>query len=230
METVPVQQRSGISEIPTLLVTDQFSGEEIFTGIFFMDNQISDEVSQLKSVKEDMMQQPNAKEIMAMSDKLKDASIAYINEKYPQFFNELKEAAYSKNMYALESKIQESAMIIEQAGRLDPDFAEYFELGDQVQKDEALMGEISNLDLTQKEDQAKFQGLLDESKIQYKLCTPFIWCALAIFYIAVIAVTFVVALYSFWTKAAYKDVIKKEGSTSISREQMVSDLSTFFAK
>jgi len=211
-----------------------YSGEEIFKGLFFMDNQISDGISQIKAIKTEILRQEDGVELIAQLSDLRDISVDFINDNYPNHFENLQTAVYSENYFEIEQKVKESAMMIEQAGLASTKYSSAFEFGKEIRENEQLRNELYQLDLTNENDVQTFHNILDDYNINYTSNSlVFFAAALAVFYAAVAAVSIAVAAYSLITKVAYwdaEDWFKTNENSEIDKELFISEIGSFFSK
>ena len=225
---------SNVTENMNFAKNGTYSGEEIFKGLFFMDNQISDGIPQISAIKSEILNQDDGEELIAQLSELRDISVDFINKNYPNLFNDLKTAVYSNNYFKIDQKVKESAMIIEQAGLASSKYSSAFKFGKEVRENEQLRNELSQLDLTDANDVQAFHDILDDYDLDYTTNSlVFFAAALAVFYIAVAAVSIAVAAYSVITKVAYWDAFdwfKTNQHSTIEKELFISEIGSFFSK
>ncbi len=216
-----------------------YSGEDIFKGLFFFQNELSDDVSHVKEIKSEMnnlvlngdvkltAERSNLteKDINTSIKEMSDITISYISKNYPTFFDEFEQVMKSGNFYEMERVMDLSSQLIDQSLLSSEKYQVASIINKELGKDSELKEQILALDLTKKEDAKKLEILLNSveglgGKVHQK--AAFFAAVLAVAYIAVGAVSFVVAAYSVVTKAAYWDPTKV--TTSISKEVVIADI------
>jgi SdpC family antimicrobial peptide len=216
----------------------KYSGEEIFKGLFFFQNDITKNISHLEGIKTEIESIKNDRnEVVKSLEELSEISVSYINEKYPFFFNKLQTAMYSGNLYEIESSLNKSVKMIEQATLTSDKYSQAFLIGEKIQNNPELKNQILKLDLNNENDVKKFRDLVSQISNIDEVGTNkaiFFAGAAAVFYIVAAAVSFVVAAYSVITKAAYWDITKVSSdaliseNSSVTKEVIIAEISTFF--
>ena len=124
----------------------KFSGEDLFKGLFFFQNDISKNISYLNNVKLEIEKLKNERNKISTSLKeLSDISINYINEKYPDFFDELQQTMYSGNLYDIEKGLNKSVKLIEQAILSSNKFSKSFIVGQKIYNKPELKDKMYNV-------------------------------------------------------------------------------------
>ncbi len=194
--------------------TQMLSGQKMFTGLFFLQNSIADDLTFLKPIKENLKNQKVTKQgskqnAMFYLSNFSKETVSFINKKYPGFFEEFKKTLQSGNLYSIEKIMNKSVKIIEQAGLSSKMFPKEFAISRAIQNDDETMKKILNLDLTQEKDMLELENLLNQVSYTDDLNSPnrgfLVVIAAALAYIVVAAVSFVVAAYSVAVEAAYWD-------------------------
>lgn len=216
--------------------SSKYSGEDIFSGLFFFQNDIPANISSLKQVKAeiDEMKGANA-EFTASLTELSEISVAYINQKYPGFFSELQRVMYSGNLYEIEAYLNKSVKMIEQSVLSSEKYSAAFIVGNKIENDETLKDQILSLDLTNEEDVARFKKIVADVETVEDVELAWVWAVAAAVYMVAAAVSMVVAAYSVVTKAAYWDVFEIAAEqalfaeeSSISKEVTIAEIGDFF--
>src|SRR5574343_382868 len=139
----------------TEIVVDQFkskhlqkSGEEIFKGLFFLQNDISENVESLKNLKTQIENSKNGNQTLSYLKNLSQESTSFIKQKYPDFFEKLQKAMYSGNLYEIDNYLKESVILVEQAGLASTKYSGLFTFSNMIKNNETLKNQIVKLDLS----------------------------------------------------------------------------------
>ncbi|CAA0234592.1 hypothetical protein [Tenacibaculum maritimum] len=209
------------------------SGEEIFNGLFFFQNDIASNIPKLKGISSELKDLKSNDEVVESLKEMSKISTDFINENYPNFFSDLKRTMYSGNLFEIKKSLNTSAKIIEQAALKSDKFSKAFVIGKQIENNEELKSEILKLDLNNPKDVAKFKNIATSNKSVEDVNFSPIWAVALAVYIVVGAVSFVVAAYSVVTKAAYWDPTSLEESLdeeTIGREVVIAEIGDYFEK
>lgn len=187
----------------------EYSGEELFRGIFFLQGDVADHLETLKlntnSIRKTLKQNPNAeKEHMAFVDEI----VNQVKNIDPGYFDQFKSQMQSQNFYGIELALTNGMKMIKVAGHRSS-YASIFQLADKIneKKVDFSSKEFKELDLSKDEDKAKFKSILkdtyaiDMDDEDYKVaCVPaFAFCVgLAVFVTVAVAIHNTVALYVFY--------------------------------
>lgn len=227
-------------------IGENYSGKEIFLGLFFFKNDIADGIPKLAEVKSNMMNSGNFDQINSSLDELSQISVEFISLNYPTFFDDLQTKMYSGNLYEITSALDLSAKLIEQAGLSSLKYQSTFLLGKKINNSEELKNQVSNLDLSTEEGVNKLNLIIqlandDTGGTTVNNCTTFFAAAVAVFYAIAGAVSIAVAAYSVYYKVAYWGPRVKGGTTihplniytstggiEIEREMLISQIGNFF--
>lgn len=93
----------------SLTYKTDFSGEELFRGIFFLQGDVVNYIPELKKVKDSV---PDAKEPEGEVLKFMDSIILAMNEIDPAYFKKLENAIYSKNPNQIKSELEYGAELL----------------------------------------------------------------------------------------------------------------------
>ena len=220
----------------------EFSGEEIFKGLFFFQNDIANNISDLKEIKSKIESLDDSNKIASSLSDLSNISISYIKENYPKFFDDLKITMNSGNLYEIEKKMNLSAKIIEQSMLTSEKYSKIFAINNAVEKNPELLQRITELDLTKEKDLSQLKQIIRDNQIDIgdvESTLVFFAAALAVFYVGAIAVSIAAVLYSVVTKAAYWDPTEKlaesqkiafSEESTISRELMIAEIGKYFSE
>lgn len=219
-----------------------YSGVDIFKGVFFLQNDIADGIPQLRTIKNAVREVDRTKESMK---ELSDISVAFIGKHYPSFFNDLKAAMESGNLYEISEMIDFSGRLIEQAALSSERYHTAFLFGVEMRNNEELRTRVERLDLSTQEGVDELASIIDhefEGNGGYETnAIPFVWAVVAAVYVIVGAVSIAVAAYSVYYKVAYWGPrVRSSGissslfrvgdnTISIEREVFVAQLGNFFA-
>lgn len=212
-----------------------YTGEEIFKGIFFLQNEIADNISFLKDTKKEIENASKSADIIQKLDEISVYTISYINIKYPRFFNDFEKTIKSGNLYQIENEINKSSNIIEQSMLASSEYSKYYALSKSLEQNPNLLDKIRSLDLTDKEGIKELELIKQKSNItlleEETDESLIVAAALALFYVAVIAVSIAAVLYSVVVKAAHWGRGELRGpDKSIQREVIISDIGDLFIK
>jgi SdpC family antimicrobial peptide len=217
----------------------KYSGQEIFEGLFFFQNDLALQVSQLKEVatkmEETRIQNP---ETATYISGLAASTSEYINSNYPTFFEDFKAAMYSGDYYRIDQAIKQAGRLIEQAILTSEEYSSLYALGKEIGKDPELIAEIQSLDMTDKEDAEKLEALLANVKGFDEVDSKAVGVAavVAAVYLVAGAVNTVVAAYyliaaaAVVTKLALWDVFKlgSPEDSELADEMLVAEIGSLF--
>lgn len=220
----------------------KYSGEEIFRGLFFFQNDIANNIPQLQQValKINETRAENA-EVDQYLQKVADLATDHIKAYYPTYFVELQNAMYSRDYYQIQEKLALSGKLIEQAVLTSEEYAGIYAVGQQIGQDSEMVAKIQALDLTQEADQRKLEKMLatldDIEQVDSK--AAFFAAVVAAVYLLAGAVNTVVAAYYVIAAAAVivelavigTDEIRNlsSGDIGLSDELLVAEISQFFS-
>ncbi len=219
----------------------KYSGEEIFQGLFFFQNDIATSIPQLNQVatKINDARAQNAEADLYLNN-LAVETTDYINAQYPNFFAELQATMYGGDYYEIQEKITLSSKLIEQAILSSEDYAKIYAVGQEISKDADLVAEIQTLDMTKEEDQQRLEQLLAGVKGMETIETKaaFFAAVLAAVYLVagavntVVAAYYVVAAAAVVTELAVWDVFEESNlqAGNLSDELLVVELSNYFSE
>ncbi|WP_123924586.1 MULTISPECIES: hypothetical protein [unclassified Flavobacterium] len=231
----------------------KYSGEDIFRGLFFFKNDIADGIPQLSQLKSKIQKTKKFDEIKESMNELSEISIEFINLHYPNFFNDLKFKICSGNLYEISIVLDKASQYIEEAGLSSEKFQSAFLMGRKINSDDNLKKQISGLDLSTSDGMNELkviiEGLNATSITGKNTCiTTAAVAALAVFYVAVAAVSIAVGAYSVYFKVAYWGPLEEKlpdeiltefpdefslsddgGRVRIEREVLIAQTSDFFS-
>ena len=209
---------------------EKYSGEQIFRGLFFFQNDIADKIPQLSQIKSDMANNSNSNTITTSLNELSNISVEFIKNKYPNYFNELEEKIYSGNLYEISNELNYSSKLIEQSALSSDKYHSAFLFGKELQINENLQQQVSNLDLTTPNGiQTLNQLILDNTGTPENNIF-----GVTIFYVIAAVVSIAAVLYSVYVKVAYWDlktsnVYNSDGvEVKIEREILINEIGTLF--
>lgn len=218
-------------------INKKYNGEEMIRGLFFFQNEISDDVSFLKDFKSQLFNSNQRDKVLNELKDISDVSINYIKSHNPEFISEFENAMYSSNYYLIQQKLDECAILIGNSLALSDKYSDAFQFAQELQDSPKFMKFISSTDLSTIEGQTKLNEFLNENpEFQYdenglKVAIPIFVGAVAVVYVAAGAVSIAVALYSVVTKAAYWDPIGfgRSAEETLNKEIIVSELGNYFS-
>lgn len=212
------------------------NGEEIFKGLFFLQNDIADNVESLNNIKTQIENSANSKQALQNLKDLSEESSKFIKEKYPHFFDKLEEAMYSGNLYKIDNYLKESVILVEQAGLASDKYSGLFTFSSAIKNNDKLKKQILGLNLSSPKDAQMLKDILNDYAIKeniVQLCA--VAGAFCVFYAIAAAVSIAVAAYSLITKMAYWDPTESIGSMNniepskqLSKDLLVSQLNSYF--
>jgi hypothetical protein len=215
---------------------NQKSGEEIFKGLFFLQNDISDKVESLKNIKVQIENSNNSRQTLQNLKDMSSESVNFIKVKYPHFFGNLQKAMYSGNLYEIDKYLKESVILVEQSGLASDKYSGLFTFSSAIKNNETLKSQIINLDLSNSKDSQTLKDILNDYAVKEnitQLCT--LAGAFCVFYAIAAAVSIAVAAYSVVTKMAYWDptsdtmeMSSLEPSKQLSKDILVGQLDSYF--
>jgi SdpC family antimicrobial peptide len=236
MLAVSCSQYTGVSS--PMAATARYSGEQIFQGLFFFQNEIADQVTQLKEVSAKINQaRANDPEVDKYLNGLAAMTTDYINTNYPTFFADLQTTMYSGDYYRMEQAMKQSTQMIEQAILTSDEYSSIYAVGKKVGQDPKLMAEVQALDLTTAEGAKQLELLLAnvEGIEQVDSKAVGLVAVVAGFYLLAAAVNTVVAAYyviaaaAVVTKLAIWDVMEANRTDDgLTDEQLVAELGDLF--
>lgn len=193
---------------PNAINQKKYSGEDIMNGLFFFKNEITEGIPQLAQLKSKFKKSENFGEISLSIDEFSKFSINYIKIHYPNFLNDLQTKVYSRNLYAISDAMNQASRYIEQAGLSSDKYRSAFLLGKKINNDDNLKKQISELDLSTTEGMNQFKLIIENAEMtnvngKNTCITTAFAAALAVFYVAVGAVSIAVGAYSVYFKVAY---------------------------
>ncbi|ASE63003.1 antimicrobial peptide, SdpC family [Chryseobacterium indologenes] len=216
------------------------TGEEILRGIFFFQNEISDNVGFLRDFKQDIQKHNDYIQTEKSLNDMSDVTIQYIKGTNPEFLNELQKVFYSNNLFEINQKLDESVNLLTKALESSNKYSNAIQFGYKVQSDEKLRGFISSVDLSTKEGQSQLKSFLTQNP-EYKImqdssvdaALPIFVGAAAVAYAVAAVVSIAAVLYSVYYKAAYwskKRVSFEEmyKENTLTREYVIAELANYF--
>lgn len=220
---------------------DKYSGEEIFKGLFFFQNNISENVPLLKTMKESLDKMKNHEDITLALTDISNTTVAFINKKHPNFFNELKTVLKSGNRFEIEEKLSKASSLIEQALFSSSKYNAALKFGKSIASNNELMNKIMDIDITSQTGQEQFNSLLKDYSKSYDTgkeigVVTLVAAALAAVYAGILAVSIAIAAYSLVVKVAYWDPteVMYEGNkifkeNSIKHEILINEIAHLYS-
>lgn len=193
-----------------------YSGEEIFRGIFFSEGDLPNQIDALKSDHE------KSEVSMATNKNLKEFKLDFSNEIVksikvldPMFFSQFKKQMESKNYYGIQLAMANATKMIK-AGGYNSKYSGYFKLSDKLESKKADLTsiEFKNIDVNTPEGITKYKSLIKEKyeinvdDEDYKIaCTPgVVVCYALAAVVSIAAVVYsgvVVAAYAVYSKVEF---------------------------
>jgi SdpC family antimicrobial peptide len=219
----------------------KYSGEELFKGLFFFQNDIAENIVHLKDIKSSITKLKYKNEIEKSLTDMSSISVNFINMKYPSFFKELEDVLYSGNRFEIQKKMNLSVKMIEQALLTSKKYSSILKIGKEVASDKVLMEKVMNVDVTNEKGQLEMQKILSENST-YKYVEEAIAVAVVVFVVGALAIAYtiagavsaVVTAYSVVTEVVYwvaqdssLEASKLYTEKSLKQEIIIDDLSNF---
>lgn len=141
----------------------EYSGEELFRGIFFLEGEVAQSLESLKPNLDEMettlKTNPEAK---ASYGDFANEIMSQINRLDPEFLDNFKSQIESDNYYSIELALGNGSRMIKAAGFASEKYSGIFKLASDVQEKNIDFNseEFENLDLNNPEDIEKFKSLL----------------------------------------------------------------------
>lgn len=199
-----------------------YSGVDILNGLFFFQNQLSDDISYLRDIRSDISDLVQDDNLNLSPDgngalteenfdmhmsKMSDITVSYISEKYPDFFVEFEQVMKSGNFYAMEKSLNLATQLIDQSLLSSEKYRHASVINRTLDKNPGLKDEILSLDLFDSEDRKKFELLLnssDEIDISSSVNSGIV-VAVAVAVVAVVAVAVAAVVATVVTKVTVWD-------------------------
>ena len=127
------QQSESITPDPKKMAAKNFSGEEVFRGIFFYQGDIVENFPSIQKNRETIQTTFNTNlEAEQVYQEFTDQIIEKIKVIDPNYFEEFKTKISTKNLYQIEEILESAKYIIKDAGYLT-DYKNIFELSDELE-------------------------------------------------------------------------------------------------
>jgi SdpC family antimicrobial peptide len=136
----------------------QYSGEELFRAVFFLQGEATNHLQSLKPNVDQMSPAPADEKIKKSNEAFANEIIAKINELDPKYFDNFKQQLESDNYYSIELALTNGTKMVRAAGYRST-YAGLFKLMDDI-RDKNVNFEsdaFKNLDLSKAEDVEKFK-------------------------------------------------------------------------
>lgn len=211
-----------------------YTGVEMFKGIYFLQNDIADNISQLKSIKE-MLINEQSNSIGSSLKELSEISVEFINTNYPNFFNDFKAKLESGNLYEIDIIIDYGAKLIEQSALSSEKYKGAFLFNEKIKSDAQLRSQIENLDLSTQQGLDELNEIIIDNTDGGNMnnLVP----SLAFFYVGAVAISIAAVLYSVYYKVAYWGPRAERGRSlnvngnvvNIERETYIAEVGSYFS-
>lgn len=190
-----------------------YSGEEIFRGIFFSEGELPNQIDALKAEheKSEALSIAN-KSVKEFKLDFSDEIVNSINELDPEFFNNFKKQMESKNYYAIQLAMTNAAKMVK-AGGYRSKYAGFFKLSDELESKKVDLSskEFTDIDVSTPEGLVKYKSLIkDKYNInvdddEYKVgCVTVFYAIAGVVSIAAAAYSVVgVAVYAVYSKVEF---------------------------
>ncbi|MDJ1473277.1 hypothetical protein QNI19_32795 [Cytophagaceae bacterium DM2B3-1] len=192
-------------------ISRDYSGEELFKGIFFLQG---DSASQLESLQPQLAKRKamyaTYPEMQKAYAEFSDEIISQIKKIEPSYFKQFKAQIQTKNLYKIQLALTNGAKMIKLGGLASEKYNGIFRLADQLDEKKVDLSteDFKSLNTTKEEDMKKFKALLSEKYSinlddeDYKVaCTPPMAICVALLIGAVVAVTVAAVLLEVYAGA-----------------------------
>lgn len=212
-----------------------YTGEEIFEGVFFLQNDIADNVSSLSTLKTKINNLPKGQGMKLQMSDMSQYCVNYINAEYPGYFQQFKADITSGDMYVIESSLENAGQMIFQSWLSHPKYSKIIPALIRLENSPDLKHDFENLDLTNEKDIHEFKAkmlMLGVGNGNGTNPNETIFVAVvAVAYAFALAVSIAAAAYSVVTKVAYWDPlsisINPPGQADIDQAIMISELNAY---
>lgn len=197
-----------------------YSGEEIFKGIFFLQGPLPNKIEALKSEYEkSKASMATNKEVGEFQLEFSKEIIKSINTLDPSFFKQFKEQMESKNYYAVQLAVANASKMLK-AGGYNSKYSNLFKLSDELESKKAdLPNEFKDFDINSPQGLAKYKSLMktkydiDLDDENYKIaCAPSLGFCIVVVVVAgfalAVAVSYVYNLHEYWGGVKNQNMIE----------------------
>jgi len=150
----------------TAIVKKEYSGEELFRGLFFLEGEVAQRLESLKPNLDEMATAVKANaEIQKSYNDFTNEIMKQIKILDPDFLKNFKKQIHSDNYYSIELALGNGSRMIQAAGFASEKYSGLFRLASDVQEKQVdfTSAELAHLDLNNPEDREKFQSILKEN-------------------------------------------------------------------
>ncbi|MCY4162583.1 MAG: hypothetical protein OXE77_12060 [Flavobacteriaceae bacterium] len=222
-----------------------YSGEDIFRGLFFFQNELSNDISHLREVKSrinDLVSERNSHftsdenspiftedDLNRHLNEMSDVSISFIYQNYPGFFNDFGEIMRSGDFYEIEKVMNLSGKLINQSLLSSDKYQDASIFTQAIDRDIDLKNKVLSLDLSTADGQREFETLynsIDDLKENISmdggLCIVLAAVVVAVVVVAAVVAAVVVEV-EFWGNEPGPEGLS--GLARIDRELYIADIS-----
>jgi hypothetical protein len=218
--------------------TKNYSGEEIFKGIFFFQGEIPQKITLLKDEYIKLNSHKKNEQINQTLNDFATETIAFIKTIDKNYFDNFSKVMKSGNNFKIQETLVFAAKLIDLAGKSSKQYSSYFLLSEKIINDEILMNKIKNIDLNTEKGQEEIVKLLDfkqANNSNVRACTP--GAVFCVYYLAAVAVSYAVAAYTVIAAAnvivklaAWVWAVEDVSKSNINTENMVFEISNLFSQ
>jgi hypothetical protein len=214
-----------------------YSGEELFKGIFFFQNEISEKIPQIKELKEKTFKITNDKnQVNQILNNLSNLSVDFINTNYPGFFKKFQSTIYSNDLFEIDKIINQASQLIEQTAIQSKEFSSIFNFAKALETDINLRNEIAKIDLNTEEGKNAMEELTKKyiNKIEINNAVKTKYLCVTVFYAIAAVVSIAAVVYSVYAKVVYwgpkmlksnfEDPLSNNKLYSIDRELFIGEI------
>lgn len=217
------------------LVKKDYTGEELFRGIFFLQGEVAKSLETLRPhIDRKVESEKLSPENRSFHIEFVNEIITQIKSLDPSYFNNFRSQVQSENYYSIELALANGTQMIKAAGYKSEKLSATFKLMDEIQEKQVDFGseKIKNLDFENKEDVETFKSILrqdyaiDIDDEQYVVaCAPVL--AVCLFVVVVGAVAAVVNVGWVYAEAWYYGFSQSENNIAFTNS-LVSEIATDF--
>lgn len=220
-----------------------YSGEEIFKGVFFFQGEIPKNIDAFQDILINMNNRQDSKEIEKELNSLADEIITYINDNDPVYFDKLKEVIKSNDYFSVQEYMNYTGVLIEQAIILNEKYGGQYLGYKQLFESEKFANELENIDFTNPESEQAYKNLLKKYGVTPPDSTNAEECTVAagvcVAYAVAVAASIAVAAASaagyvqvvvktkYWFWDAGTDPYGKTDSNDLINQQIIAQLCNY---
>ncbi|MBL3655900.1 hypothetical protein [Fulvivirga sediminis] len=140
-----------------------YSGEEIFSAIFFMEGELANSIDVLKPGADQLQAATQDKDVEVDYQYFKTEIMGTIHELEPQFFNKFAESMKSDNLYEVELGLNNARKMFKAAG-LASEYGDYFKIMEEIDSKKVNLNDarLKSLNFNDADDVEKLAQIFKE--------------------------------------------------------------------